>query len=95
MSRALVDLDPRFVTDGDSRRVGVSFWCPKCLDHRVSVMVEPPFDPGPGQPHPWKRTGATFADLTLTPSVVAYRGGAVEPRGECWHGFVTNGVLTP
>ena len=32
----------------------------------------------------WQRTGETFEDLTLTPSVDA------SPAG-CWHGFVTKG----
>ena len=36
--------------------------------------------------HQWTRTGDTFENLSLTPSVDASRAG-------CWHGFVTNGEI--
>jgi hypothetical protein len=35
----------------------------------------------------WQRTGETFDDLTLTPSVDASKSGH-------WHGCITNGQLT-
>lgn len=89
--KRLADLAPKFVTE-NGRRTGVSFACPKCGDHRVFVYVEPPFDPGPPLPSPWKRTGDDFETLTLSPSVVARRPGQTD---ECWHGFVQNGAVTP
>jgi hypothetical protein len=36
--------------------------------------------------HLWQRTGETFDDLTLTPSIDASKYG-------CWHGFITNGAI--
>jgi hypothetical protein len=36
--------------------------------------------------HLWTRTGESFDDLTLMPSVDASKAG-------CWHGFVANGEI--
>lgn len=52
-----------------------------------------PADHGPvssdGKTHPrWTMTGSGLQDLTLTPSIAV--GGAPE----CWHGYITNGVVT-
>jgi hypothetical protein len=94
VSKRLTDLDPRFVTD-EGRRVGVSFRCPKCSGHRVAVNVDPPFDAGPTSPKPWRRSGDTFEDLTLQPSIVAHRSDLTGQGVECWHGFITNGQATP
>lgn len=71
--------------------VGVMFDCPcggtKC--GRVFVYIDPPLE-GPaihyGQTF-WQRTGDTFENLTLKPSILRL--------GVCgWHGFVTNGEVT-
>ncbi len=94
MSKPLTDLDPRFVTN-EGRRVGVSFACPGCGAHRVFVTVDPPFDAGPTSAKPWLRSGEHFGDLTLRPSIVAYKPDLAGRGAECWHGFVTNGVASP
>jgi len=91
--KALADLEPRFVV-AQGRRVGVSFACPACGVHRVSVNVDPPFDAGRPAAHPHQRTGESFADLTLTPSVVAYRRDRFGNARECWHGHITAGVCS-
>jgi hypothetical protein len=54
----LVDLQPRWGTDGTRR--WVSFLCPHCRTQRLSVPV------GAGG---WQASGETFDTLTLTPSV--------------------------
>lgn len=95
MSIPLTDLLPSHLVDESGRRVGVSFVCPVCFRHRVAVLTDPPFDP-PFDDLPellpwgklWKRTGDTFETLTLQPSIDDTKGG-------CWHGFVTNGEVTP
>lgn len=73
----LADLDPRYVTQ-DGKRVGVSLICPRCGEHRISTTRH-------------DMSGATFATLTVTPSIVIARDG--DP--EHWHGFITNGLVTP
>jgi len=88
---------------------GVLLWCP-CgygkaeypLDgarpHAVMVSFAnprnaPPVPPDGGSqsrrggPSRWTMSGTGLADLTLTPSV-----DVGEPS--CWHGFVTDGVVT-
>jgi len=88
---ALELLEPHYVTDSAGRRIGVSFLCPTCRDHRVAVNVDPPFDPGPTAERPWKRTGATVADLSLSPSIIALRRDEVGRQRECWHGHIRAG----
>lgn len=67
-------------------------------DHVPSAQTKErlfvPFANPPGGAEPlrgngplWQRTGETFEDLTLTPSVDASHFGH-------WHGFVTNGECT-
>jgi len=76
----------------DRHGVGISFRCPcgSCGD-RVYVAFENQLDGGPPHMSPgqaaWHRTGETFYDLTLHPSIL---------RGErCrWHGWVTRGEVT-
>jgi len=88
----LTDRDPRFVTEG-GRRIGIRFDCPcaTCLSSgsptQLRVMVDPPFDSGPTGTHAWQRTGDTFEDITLTPSIDASETGH-------WHGYLTAGELT-
>lgn len=99
MSAPLAALDPRWVTVDSGQRVGVSFACPACVgrddsphEGRVFVYVDPPLDPGPASPSPsWQRTGDTFDTLTVTPSIRV----RVDDVGEHWHGFITNGQVTP
>ena len=98
--KALVDMEPRWVTQ-DGQRVGLSFACPSCAPApaesvhggRVAVFFDPPLDPGPPSPVPsWKRTGDTFETITLAPSIRVQTGPGPQ---EHWHGFVTNGQVTP
>lgn len=69
--------------------------------HMVGVLFANPPDGGPAHPDDenavannggrrWSRSGSTFDDLTITPSIDLTARGAV---GE-WHGFVTAGHVT-
>lgn len=92
--RRLVDSDPSWITRGD-RIIGVVFACPfgpdaACGGYHGVPFANPP-DGGPPDPwakgQGWQRTGETFEDLTLTPSILD--GGACR-----WHGFITCGEVT-
>jgi hypothetical protein len=37
----------------------------------------------------WTVSGTSLADLTTTPSIAVG-----PPNNECWHGFITNGIVT-
>ena len=87
---------PRRNEDGDSVPVpekvgvGISFDCPcgKC-NERVHLNFKNPISGGdsisPYQPC-WQRTGYTFENMTLTPSI--------QRMGKCrWHGYLTDGEL--
>lgn len=95
----LADLNPRWVGAGGEgvtetatgqpvpRREGVaiSFDCPCGCAQRVGIHINPPLDGGPPiSDHHWQRTGDTFENLTLRPSIQRVGGCA-------WHGFITNG----
>jgi len=89
-----------FNTDGSPSelREGVAlvFNCPCGKEHEEHnkecvVMFNNPLDGG--KPYPnhiyWQRTGETFENLTLTPSILRSK-----ERGGCgWHGFITNGEI--
>lgn len=97
MSRPLSDLDPKFTTVNDLR-VGFHFKCPACDDDmcRIHVFVDPPFDASASalmvdQHRAWKRSGEPWDTLTLTPSILTRK----DDGGEHWHGFITNGQVTP
>jgi hypothetical protein len=75
--------------------MALTFRCPHCKI-RLAVWFKNPIDGGP--PHEekradgtmwplWQRTGETFEDLTLSPSVDASAQGH-------WHGFITKGIIT-
>lgn len=89
--------------------VGLSFDCPcpACTAQRTGdedadfrlrhfvAFTNPldggePFDSSPGRPH-WTRVGETFEGLTVTPSILSM----VEKGGCGWHGWITNGEVTP
>jgi len=91
------------ITDAQDRPVparhgvGLSFTCPcgKCDSDtaRCYVPFKNPLDGGPelepGRVDSWQRTGDTFENLTLTPSIL--RNPA---KGGCgWHGYITNGQI--
>ena len=83
----LVELSPRWVVK-EGRRVGVSFLCPHCKDDRLHVFFANPADGGPPAGHPaWDRTGASFDEMTLRPSLDASSSGH-------WHGFLTRGEVS-
>jgi hypothetical protein len=98
----LTDLDPRWGIDADiviggvlrhyENRHGmcVSFECPHCRTIRLAVWFANPIDglpPTDDAKHLWQRTGETFENLTLSPSIDASKDGH-------WHGFLTNGEIT-
>lgn len=97
----LADLNPEWVGYGGEgvfqngapvprrERVGISFDCPCGCEHPVHVCFSNPVD-GQGQVHKiaWERSGDTFENLTLTPSIQR------EFPARCWHGHVTNGEVT-
>lgn len=101
----LSQLNPRFVGAGGSgitdaagnpvperTGVGLSFDCPCGCSGRVYVAFRNPLDGG--EPHSdgphWDRTGKTFGDLALSPSIQVLAGSG----GVCrWHGYV--GLTTP
>lgn len=91
----LAELRPKFFGDPPRRGLGVNFDCPHCAslspDERqtISIPFANPLDGGPpvDERLAWQRTGSTFEDLTLTPSIdFRHAGGA-------WHGFITNGEV--
>jgi hypothetical protein len=70
-------------------RVAVLLVCPCGCEHRLNLpFINPPDGLGPIYPgYGWQRTGETFEDLTLTPSIQR------EYPARCWHGFITNGEV--
>ena len=97
----LTDLEPRWIGTGGEgvydknmnpvparHGVAISFDCPCGCEYPLCVMFANPIDGG--EPirdrTTWQRTGETFEDLTLTPSILRV-GGCV------WHGFITNGEV--
>lgn len=77
--------------------------------HSVAVLFENPSDGGPAHPNDeqctgnnrgrrWWRTGSTFQELTLSPSLDCTTSEGC-PKSDhaqcshahCWHGFVTSG----
>lgn len=98
----LVDLNPYWVGSGgegvsDSagnpvpRREGVAIICDcpcgKC-GRRLCVPFRNPLESGPAAPSGWTRSGDTFEDLTLDPSIKR-----TDPAGCMWHGFLRAGVF--
>jgi len=85
---------------------GVKFLCPSCFvrnkgaigthgievsftgrgvqDHQGSHNRE-------GKPSRWNASGSSYADLTLTPSVLI---DEAKPACDGWHGHITNGEIT-
>lgn len=89
------------VPDAGGAIDGVSFLCPHCREVRLAVQFTPmgadeiharSHRDGdqhtiiPLQGNVWQRTGETFNDLTLSPSVDASISGH-------WHGFIRNGRI--
>ncbi len=92
----LTELNPRWCAAGrqDGRGMGMSFDCPVHLEHRLVVMFANPLDGLPACTAAkwlWKRTGDTFDNITLVPSVDASSNVVLETP--CWHGFIKNGEI--
>ena len=58
----LTDLKPEWVNEPKYNYTAVSFDCPKCGEHRISVPIPPSLKA-------WEMSGSTFEDLTLSPSI--------------------------
>jgi hypothetical protein len=100
----LLSLAPKFfgtlggLSDRDGNPVkmrtglGISFNCPCGCDSRCAIPFSNPIDGGPSTTtHAgggWQRTGETFDDLTLEPSI--HRVGGC-PKS--WHGWIRNGEV--
>jgi len=93
----LKDLEPRyFGLDDTGRTVGLTFLCPHCLKERLGVFfhergqeaVQDSYIKAhsPGTNHIWTKTGMSFDNLTLEPSIDASATGH-------WHGFILNGEI--
>lgn len=73
-------------------KVGMSFDCPCGCHHALTVLFKVPV--GRTEPYhmegivQWDRTGDTFEDITLTPSILRSSGCG-------WHGFITKGEIIP
>jgi hypothetical protein len=99
----LTDLNPEWTSAGGQgvtetatekpvplrERLGVSLDCPCGCPHRLHLpFANPPDGLGPTWPgYSWQRSGETFHDLTLTPSIQRER------PARCWHGFITSGEI--
>ncbi len=93
----LRDLEPRYfgLEDGGPT-VGLTFLCPHCLKERLGVSFHERGKEAiqdsyihahsPQTNHIWLKTGISFDDITLEPSVDASSSGH-------WHGFILNGEI--
>ena len=73
--------------------IGIILDCPcgKCTEYeQLFVPFANPLDGGPQTgSQGWQRTGTTFDDLTLTPSILRNKD-----KGGCgWHGYITAGEV--
>lgn len=95
----LIDLNPRwYVFEEGGARVGLTFECPHCRTERLGVtfhhrgheaMEDGVIHAKFPSEHIWTMESADdFETLTLTPSIDG------SERGH-WHGFITNGEITP
>lgn len=114
----LVELAPKWVTiDGqpDSERVAIIFACPVHAPlgltekGRSKCALAEVYVPFGGDGARWQKSGDSFENLTLTPSVLCttvtkeafaritreewYAEGEEAPRCTHWHGFVTSGEV--
>lgn len=79
--------------------VGVQFDCPCGCDSPCFVPFANPLDGcepiHTGKNNGWQRTGDTFENLTLTPSILRTRwtDSKGNEHGCGWHGFIRNGEI--
>jgi len=99
----LTDLDPRWAVDADiviggvnrhyddRHGMAISFDCPCCGGAtRLAVWFKNPIDglpPTDDASKLWTRSGETFEELTLSPSIDASAHGH-------WHGHIRDGEAT-
>ncbi len=75
----LTELEPQISGAGI-----LTFWCPNCKNteaHKIRVPLAPAVTNG----NSWQHSGQSVENLTLHPSVDA----------GCFHGYITNGDITP
>lgn len=108
----LIDLEPEWIKGGYLRHgVGIRFKCPSCKGLYLPILFLNPIDGGrpivndPNQlgncgGNRWARSGTSFDDLTLSPSIDASRAGGVIGRpctesggSSHWHGFILDGEV--
>lgn len=103
----LTELNPRWVRSGGEgvtradtgepvplqEEVGISFDCVCGCEYRVFVSFSKDKEGNrtKGNDPKWERTGKTFEDLTLRPSIQRHKANKISCR---WHGHVTNGEVT-
>ncbi|HEV7520135.1 MAG TPA: hypothetical protein VGP89_03485 [Candidatus Angelobacter sp.] len=88
MPKLLLDLGPQWigVTRTPEHGEGVALACPVCgPDHTLAVYFSNPLDGGAAAPasHQWTRSGTTFDELTVEPSI----------QYPCFHGWIENGLV--
>lgn len=106
LAMKLTDLNPRWVgaggpgiTDADGNPVpkregvGMTFDCPCRCNIRACVIFKNPLDGGDpikSESPLWTRSGRTFDNITLIPSIMKH------PVNGCrgWHGFIRDGNVT-
>ena len=91
----LSDLRPRWVTQDATRAgMGINFLCPCCMIEIIHVPFSNPLDGGAPFKDRfvlWERTGDTFENISLTPSIDA---SAVDASGKShWHGWIRAGEV--
>lgn len=104
----LTELNPILIKYKGRRGVGVRFYCPVCRGCQIAVLFLNPLDGGPSVPNDpealgnnggcrWARSGMTFEDMTLSPSVDVSKAGSppcTEGGPSHWHGFMTDGEIS-
>lgn len=93
----LTDLDPHWLKHDGRPDVGIRFRCPCCKDMWLQVLFLNPMDGGSSvaddddiqannSGNRWARSGMSFDDMTLSPSIDASDVGH-------WHGWLVDGEI--
>jgi hypothetical protein len=87
MEVSLLSLDPRWI-EHDEHYIGIAFTCPfeKCPSVAGDKHTIGAYWAYPGKNN-WKKTGETFENLTLEPSIDG------SPMGCSFHGHIINGKV--
>lgn len=91
----LIELDPKWGTE-NGERFTLIFECPiaGCPSRYIAVPFKTFIGYDPEKHHIWTKTGDTFENISLSPSVDATKNKKGEPTGCLFHGFITNGEVT-